>query len=267
MRGFGDYIRRNLKLLVELSLDKLPANAGAPQAAGSSGSGGATGSSGSGGATAGAEVAYITAQEADRLRFLVQPPRQRQSTPLSSLIAGLSTPGASLPLETVVTILRALWHEETVDSPRLSNLSPMQHAAALGSSPSPRAQRQLGLVGPSGHVDDSSVTGLHKGTVVRGEGDVPGGVLRITDCHEAIVYALAPLQVGTMIHCQAVAMHSGLQEGVRPGVQCLKICANGCACTCRRCTSQVAQTAWWSLAQQGGLFAWRDATKCRCAWF
>lgn len=35
---------------------------------------------------------------------------------------------------------------------------------------------------------------------VRGESDVPGGVLHIADCHEAAIYVLAPLQVRRGLH-------------------------------------------------------------------
>lgn len=44
-------------------------------------------------------------------------------------------------------------------------------------------------------VEESSVSGVHKGTVVRGEADVPSGALHITDCHDTVIYVLAPLQV------------------------------------------------------------------------
>ena len=40
------------------------------------------------------------------------------------------------------------------------------------------------------------MSGVHKGTVVRGESDCPLGALHITDCHDTVIYALAPLQVG-----------------------------------------------------------------------
>lgn len=44
-------------------------------------------------------------------------------------------------------------------------------------------------------IDEASITGVHKGTVVRGECDFPGGWLRVSDCHEAVIYLLAPLKV------------------------------------------------------------------------
>lgn len=44
-------------------------------------------------------------------------------------------------------------------------------------------------------VAESAVSGVYKGTVVRGESDIPSGELRITDCHDTVIYILAPLQV------------------------------------------------------------------------
>ena len=40
-----------------------------------------------------------------------------------------------------------------------------------------------------------------KSTVVRGEDDFPIGVLRVTDCHDTVVYALAPLQYVKIAAC------------------------------------------------------------------
>lgn len=45
------------------------------------------------------------------------------------------------------------------------------------------------------------VQGVCKSTVVRGEDDFPDGLLRITDCHDCVVYALAPLQYATVAGC------------------------------------------------------------------
>ena len=52
--------------------------------------------------------------------------------------------------------------------------------------------------GAGGAVD---VQGVCKSTVVRGEDDFPDGLLRITDCHDCVVYALAPLQYATVAGC------------------------------------------------------------------
>ena len=47
-------------------------------------------------------------------------------------------------------------------------------------------------VSPAGGIVD--IQGVCKSTVVRGEDDFPSGTLRVTDCHDTIIYALAPLQ-------------------------------------------------------------------------
>lgn len=68
-------------------------------------------------------------------------------------------------------------------------------------------------------VDDCAVSGVHKGTVVRGEGDIgPGGSLRITDCHDAVIYVLAPVQVrcGLLYGLRCGLLYScGTGRGVR----------------------------------------------------
>ena len=50
----------------------------------------------------------------------------------------------------------------------------------------------------AGSVD---IQGVCKSTVVRGEDDFPVGVLRVTDCHDTVVYALAPLQYVKIAAC------------------------------------------------------------------
>ena len=47
----------------------------------------------------------------------------------------------------------------------------------------------------------TDIQALSKGTVVRGEGDLPSGTLRIINCHDAVVYALAPLQYCLVSAC------------------------------------------------------------------
>lgn len=49
-----------------------------------------------------------------------------------------------------------------------------------------------------GSVD---IQGVCKSTVVRGEDDFPIGVLRVSDCHDTVVYALAPLQYVKIAAC------------------------------------------------------------------
>lgn len=49
--------------------------------------------------------------------------------------------------------------------------------------------RECGTAG-----DMVDIQGVCKSTVVRGEEDFPSGTLRVTDCHDTVIYALAPLQ-------------------------------------------------------------------------
>ena len=45
------------------------------------------------------------------------------------------------------------------------------------------------------------VQGVCKSTVVRGEDGFPSGTLRVSDCHDTVVYALAPLQFASIFAC------------------------------------------------------------------
>ncbi|GAX83934.1 hypothetical protein CEUSTIGMA_g11358.t1 [Chlamydomonas eustigma] len=159
LRGYGDYLRRNLKLILELAQDPTPPSE---------------------------DPFLITAKEVDRISFLFKPLQHRQVLNISALVSGFQSSN-SLTIDQVLTNLRQTWFEETLDSPRLSSFS-------TSSSPSPKAFRSIGLAGPSGQVEESRVSGVFKGTVVRGESDCPSGQLHITDCHDTVIYALAPLQ-------------------------------------------------------------------------
>lgn len=97
-----------------------------------------------------------------------------------------------------------------------------QHAAAASSSTSSSAygamspgtathnppqtvDRSLGMVASAGHVDRSAIQGVHKGSVIRGEGDLEPS-LRILDCHDCFIYLLAPLQVRTVLFCAVLQL-------------------------------------------------------------
>ena len=47
--------------------------------------------------------------------------------------------------------------------------------------------------------DEIRITGVYKGTVVRGEAELTTGAVHLSDCHDAVIYLLAPLQVGGMV--------------------------------------------------------------------
>ena len=53
------------------------------------------------------------------------------------------------------------------------------------------------------------VQGVVKSTVVRGEDDFPAGVLRVLDCHDCVVYALAPLQYAQILGCSNTTLVVG----------------------------------------------------------
>lgn len=48
---------------------------------------------------------------------------------------------------------------------------------------------------------DVDVQGVVKSTVVRGEEEFPSGLLRVSDCHDSVLYALAPLQFASIYCC------------------------------------------------------------------
>jgi hypothetical protein len=116
----------------------------------------------------------------------------------------------------VLAALKTTWADEALESPRLTSFS-------ASSARSPKAFRSLGLAGPSGSVDDAHVTGVHKGTVVRGETDVPGGCLRITDCHDTVVYALAPLQYVYISGCSDCTIVVGAVGRILRADKCDKV--------------------------------------------
>ena len=80
---------------------------------------------------------------------------------------------------------------------------------------------RVGGAAAGGAVD---VQGVVKSTVVRGEADFPDGVLRITDCHDCVVYALAPLQYATVAGCSDCTVVRAAAG--RP----LRFAASRCAC-------------------------------------
>ena len=68
------------------------------------------------------------------------------------------------------------------------------HARILGA-----LTRRLPLAACTGGSVD--IQGVCKSTVVRGEDQFAGGVLRVSDCHDTVVYALAPLRYAKIAAC------------------------------------------------------------------
>jgi len=64
-----------------------------------------------------------------------------------------------------------------------------------------------GSAGGSGA--DVRVEGLCKGTVLKREGDMGGGTVRVHDCHEAVVYLLAPARYVSVVGCSDCTVFVG----------------------------------------------------------
>ena len=81
---------------------------------------------------------------------------------------------------------------------------------------SPRL-RPVVIRGAGGDVD---VQGLVKSTVARGEDEFPSGLLRVSDCHDSVVYALAPLQFASIYCCSDCTVVRTLPGWSTPGNGC-----------------------------------------------
>ena len=91
-------------------------------------------------------------------------------------------------------------------------------ASAVGDAPSPGEASAAAAVaaasaGPPSPFDDAlppagvvdggevDIQGVCRSTVARGEAAFPTGAVRISDCHDAVIYALAPLATATIVAC------------------------------------------------------------------
>lgn len=92
-----------------------------------------------------------------------------------------------------------------------------------------------GLCVCTGGVVD--VQGVCKSTVAKGEDDFPDGVLRITDCHDSVIYALAPLQYASITCCTDCTVVVGAVgrmlrvercERLHLIAACVRICITSC---------------------------------------
>lgn len=92
----------------------------------------------------------------------------------------------------------------------------------------------LFIVCAGGVVD---IQGVCKTTVAKGEDDFPDGVLRITDCHDSVIYALAPLQYASVTCCSDCTVVVGAVgrmlrvercERLQLIAGCVRICISSC---------------------------------------
>ena len=172
----------------------------------------------------------ITAAELDRLSFLLRPagledgqagrsrtieggsPMDVCPTPFSlGAGAGIAehtpffAPGSGMEYCALDAV--ALWLADTLRPADEALRGPSPGAGddasdmmMLGTSP-PRNSVFNRLVQVSSLACPTDVHGASRTTVVRGEEDFPAGRLRILDCHDAVVYALAPLQYCLLTAC------------------------------------------------------------------
>lgn len=87
--------------------------------------------------------------------------------------------------------------------------SPRRHASAFN--------QLVSLAAPS------DLQGLHKATVVRGEDEFPGAVARILDCHDCIIYALAPLRHALIACCTDCLVVVGAVGGMLRLERCERV--------------------------------------------
>ena len=85
------------------------------------------------------------------------------------------------------------------------------------------------------------IQGVCKSTVAKGEDDFPNGVLCVTDCHDSVIYALAPLQYASVACCSDCTVVVGaVGRMLLPGSEPAATAAGGQPlCTGRALQSQI----------------------------
>ncbi|EIE26747.1 TBCC-domain-containing protein [Coccomyxa subellipsoidea C-169] len=112
--------------------------------------------------------------------------------------------------------------------------SPTQDGSPMDVSPSPFQDAMVGSppkggrrgdLAPAGIVQGGSVDiqGVCKSTVVRGEDNFPAGILRVTDCHDTVVYALAPLHYAKIAACSDCTIMIGAVGRVLKVERCERV--------------------------------------------
>lgn len=160
------------------------------------------------------EALHISAAEVDRAALLLAPlpedrgedggsPMDATPTPFTADTWRLSLampmfrdqpPETQAPLSAVADWLAA----NIVDDSSLPESMVSSPTHSTGSRGSLDSLPPAGQIVQGGVVD---VQGVCKSTVVRGEDGFPSGTLRVSDCHDTVVYALAPLQFASVFAC------------------------------------------------------------------
>ena len=95
-----------------------------------------------------------------------------------------------------------------------------------------------GVLATAGGVVD--IQGVCKSTVAKGEDDFPNGVLRVTDCHDSVIYALAPLQYASVACCSDCTVVVGAVGRMLRVERCERLqlvagCVSICISSCHDC--------------------------------
>ncbi|CAL5225377.1 g8182 [Coccomyxa viridis] len=183
LAGYTDYIKRHTHVLLQLVLN----NPQSPEDNLHNGE--------------------ISAEEFDRLSLLLRPPTER-------------TPEDSSPMDTSPSPFTELGEALHTHVPIFKD-SMDASAVHLSTLAEWLADSIFDEQEPAGGSVD--IQGVCKSTVVRGEDDFPIGVLRVTDCHDTVVYALAPLQYVKIAACSDCQIMVGAVSRVLKVERCERV--------------------------------------------
>eukprot|EP00850_Spirogloea_muscicola_P006209 SM000029S10504 [mRNA] locus=s29:521449:524493:+ [translate_table: standard] len=112
--------------------------------------------------------------------------------------------------------------------------SPRAAAAANGVAPWPGQAREWW---PEGMT---CVDGIAKMSVLKGESDIEGGTVRVSHCHDSVVYILSPLRYASVIGCSdSIVVLGAVSKAVKvehcERVQVIVPCSRVCIASCREC--------------------------------
>lgn len=239
MKAYSEFLKRHIKKLVYLVLDQPSYIQRSSSLASQPSLSDAFDTAMPDTPMANAELVYISRSEVERLLLLLEPKRM-QITPLGQAIpihepgqaamdalstcTNLFAADQTVQLDLVMHWLKHHWMEEVQDPSPLPALS-----NGLSSMPSMLINTHRSAVGAVvGRIDDSRVSGVCKGTVVKGEADVPTGHLSVCDCHEAVIYVLAPLKTVLVSGCSECTVVVGATGRMLRVEKCEKVTLIAC---------------------------------------
>jgi len=177
----------------------------------------------------------VSAAEFDRLAMLFQPTdRSKALKCLSSLVPELRANGSAAAAKLEQWLVANVMDEEKHP---LSNSSTPSRHSSHGSGPTS---------GSIYHLSDAvEMQGVVKATVVRGEDLAQSNELRIADCHDAVIYALAPMKTVSIFGCSDSTVVLGAVGQIVRIERCEKLqlfvaCRRAMISTCHDCTFHLA---------------------------